>query len=373
LPLRVGFSADAISPERTGVGRYAFELATRLPQHPAVGSVTLLKGSSRFSSVDELLAGSRRRHPLARRASRLLGRLAPKPRYDVVHGPNYTVPEVGGHRVVTVHDLSVFRFPETHPAERVAAFERDFRTTVDTSDHLITDCETIREEVISFTGLPRNRVTAVPLGVSSAFRPQTAGKPNPLLAQLGLPGNGYGLTVSSLEPRKRIDRLLIAWRSLPLALRRRHPLVIAGAAGWRNEALHSAIENARDEGWVVPLGFVPEEQLPQLYAGASLFIYPSVYEGFGLPPVEAMASGVPALVAGGSCLAEVTRGAAMLVDPDDTDAFVQSIVRALEDEEWRRSAISSGIQVAAGYTWEACVDKTVDVYQRVVSGAGSAA
>jgi alpha-1,3-rhamnosyl/mannosyltransferase len=350
LPLRVGFSADAISPERTGVGRYAFELATRLPQHPAVGSVTLLKGSSRFSSVDELLAGSRRRHPLARRASRLLGRLAPKPRYDVVHGPNYTVPEVGGHRVVTVHDLSVFRFPETHPAERVAAFERDFRTTVDTSDHLITDCETIREEVISFTGLPRNRVTAVPLGVSSAFRPQTAGKPNPLLAQLGLPGNGYGLTVSSLDPRKRIDRLLIAWRSLPLALRRRHPLVIAGAAGWRNEG-----------------------QLPQLYAGASLFIYPSVYEGFGLPPVEAMASGVPALVAGGSCLAEVTRGAAMLVDPDDTDAFVQSIVRALEDEEWRRSAISSGIQVAAGYTWEACVDKTVDVYQRVVSGAGSAA
>lgn len=118
------------------------------------------------------------------------------------------------------------------------------------------------------------------------------------------------------------------------------------------------------------LGFVPEEHLPALYSGAALFVYPSVYEGFGLPPLEAMATGVPVVVASGSCLREVTRGAAMLAEPDDVTGFTRAIQEALEDETWREEAISAGIQVAAGYTWANCIDKTVDVYQRVTDRYG---
>jgi glycosyltransferase involved in cell wall biosynthesis len=152
---------------------------------------------------------------------------------------------------------------------------------------------------------------------------------------------------------------------LPRRTRDRFPLVIAGAAGWNNSALHEEIERAAAEGWVIPLGFVPEGDLPAIYSGASLFAYPSIYEGFGLPPLEAMACGVPVVVAAGSCLVEVTKGAAMITEPDDNASFAQALQRGLEDNHWRDEAISAGIQVAGGYTWDECVDQTVAVYQRV--------
>lgn len=328
----------------------------------------MFRGPVQVHGIEEKRQRGNRLQRAVRKMTRSAANVLPRPRLDVMHGPNYMLPDWAERGVVTIHDLSIFRFPEMHPPERVHSFEQGMRHSVERAEHLITDCETIRAEVIQFTGIAPDRVTAVPLGVASSFRPMSPADCAPVLHRYRLPATGYALTLSSLEPRKRIDRILAAWRALPLALRQRFPLAIAGASGWMNEALHDEIGRAAAEGWAIPLGFVPEEDLPALYAGASLFLYPSVYEGFGLPPLEAMRSGVPTVVAGGSCLAEVTKSAAMLVDPDDIDGFVFAITRALGDEEWRRTAISSGIQVAEGYTWEACVDKTVDVYQRVVSG-----
>ncbi|WP_281346924.1 glycosyltransferase family 4 protein [Sphingomonas sinipercae] len=355
------------------MGRYCLELANRLPSHRDVESLTMFRGDREVRTLLDSAAPRTRWRKFADRFARPRDERPMLARSDVVHGPNYMLPEWAETGVVTIHDLSVFRFPEMHPPERVANFEREMRRSVERASHLITDCETIRQEVIAFTGFAPDLVTAVPLGIAPSFRPMQAAERAPILRRHGLPPAGYGLTLSSLEPRKRIDRLLSAWRRLPDALRQRFPLAIAGASGWKNDALHHAIRMGADEGWVIPLGFVSEDELPAIYAGAALFLYPSIYEGFGLPPLEAMASGVPTVVAGGSCLAEVTKGGAMLVEPDDADAFAQAIVQALEDEEWRRIAVSSGIQIAAGYTWETCVDRTVDVYQRVVSGAKSAA
>jgi alpha-1,3-rhamnosyl/mannosyltransferase len=340
--------------------------------HPEVASVTCVRERRRFSDLTVLTRRRTRTERAINAIARRVSRFAPAPRVDVVHGPNYVLPKWARQGVITVHDLSVFRYPETHPAKRVADFERDFRSTVSRCVHLITDCETVREEVIAFTGFAPDRVTAVPLGVSGAFRPNPAPELAPVLARYALPTAGYGLAISSLEPRKRIDRLLAAWRNLPSAVRNRYPLVVAGARGWRNDALHQSIARGRDEGWLIPLGFVAEDDLPALYAGAALFIYPSLYEGFGLPPLEAMASGVPTLVAGGTCLPEVTKGAAMVVEPEDLDGFTGAIVRGLEDQEWRKSATSAGIQVAGGYSWDRCADETVGIYQRVVEEMGGA-
>jgi alpha-1,3-rhamnosyl/mannosyltransferase len=286
-------------------------------------------------------------------------------RSTLVHGPNYFLPLLAETGIVTVHDLSVFRYPDLHPAKRVQDFERNLRRSIEQAQQLVTDCETIRSEVIDFAGLAPERVTAVPLGISEEFRPVTLEERAPVLRRHGLPLSGYGLTLSTLEPRKRIDRLLSAWRELPRQARDRYPLVIAGAAGWNNAALHTEIERAAAEGWVLPLGFVAEADLPAIYSGAALFAYPSIYEGFGLPPLEAMASGVPTIVAAGSCLVEVTKGAAMVAHPDDIADFTRILLQALEDNQWRNEAILAGIQVASGYTWEGCVDQTVAVYQRV--------
>ena len=360
-------SVDAIAPELTGIGRYSLELARRLPSHPAIRSLTFFRGREPVAHLDHLLEGaSPKRRP---RIVRKLDGVVARRRVDLVHGPNYFLPDWADRGVATIHDLSVFRFPELHPEERVAAFERDFRRSVEKADRLITDSETIRREVIEFTGVDPARITSIPLGVSGEFRPIPAGERRAVLARLGLPETGYGLTVSSLEPRKRIHRLIDAWKKLPGALRERTPLVIAGAQGWHNDRLYDSIQSAVHEGWAILLGFVPEQDLPALYSGARLFVFPSVYEGFGLPPLEAMASGVPTVVAAESCLEEVTKGAAMVAEPDDIAGFSAAIERALEDESWREQAISSGVQVSSDYTWKRCVDETVGVYQQVMGGA----
>jgi glycosyltransferase involved in cell wall biosynthesis len=371
LPVRVALSVDALSPQLTGIGRYCWELAQRLPGARGVQSVEFYVGSARIADPASLLVARRPRPRWVRRllapVRRMQRRGVASSSADVVHAPNYRLPDWAERGVVTVHDLSVFKFPEMHPAERVALFERDFQRTLDRASQIITDCETIRNEVIELTGLPQSRVTAVPLGIGAEFRPLSEAERMPVLRKHGLPLTGYGLTVSSLEPRKRIERLLMAWSQLPARLRERYPLVIAGAKGWSNDALRSSIAQAHSEGWAIPLGFVSDADLPAVYAGAALFVYPSIYEGFGLPPLEAMASGVPTLVAAASCLPEVTKGAARLVEPEDVDRFAAEIAESLENEQWRSEAISRGIHVAGGYSWQNCVDQTVQVYEKCIA------
>lgn len=365
--MRITLCVDALEPQPGGIGRYTWELCKGLRNDARV-SPLFFAGKQLIHEPSCLLVAKERRAGrglLTRTFDRWRARNAL--RKTLVHGPNYFLPAGVERGIITVHDLSVLHYPELHPAARVTDFERNLQRSIDKACHLITDCEMIRSEVIEFAGVAAERVTAVPLGISEQFRPVTLEERAPVLRRYDLPLGGYGLTLSTLEPRKRIDRLISAWRELPRQTRDRYPLVIAGAAGWNNAALHTEIERAAAEGWVLPLGFVAEADLPAIYSGAALFAYPSVYEGFGLPPLEAMASGVPTIVAAGSCLVEVTKGAAMVAHPDDIAGFIRILLQALEDTQWRNEAISAGIQVASGYTWEGCVDQTLAVYQRVSS------
>jgi alpha-1,3-rhamnosyl/mannosyltransferase len=185
------------------------------------------------------------------------------------------------------------------------------------------------------------------------------------LAKYGLRHGGYALCVSTLEPRKKIAHLLQAYQCLPQRLREQTPLILIGSRGWLSEQLQQEIERLAQQGWLRYLGFVPEADLPALYAGARTFIYPSSYEGFGLPVLEAMASGVPVVTSNRSSLPEVTKGAALLVDPDDIDALSRSIEAGLSDQPWRDGAIASGLAVAQGFTWDRCIEQTVHVYKNI--------
>jgi alpha-1,3-rhamnosyl/mannosyltransferase len=367
--MRVTLCVNALEPLLGGIGRYTWELCKGLNRRSDI-SPLFFRHNQLIENPATLLHAAPRpaRNSLVRVYQRQRTQRAV--RSTLFHGPNYFLPLLADSGVITIHDLSVFRFPDLHPVERVGDFERNLQRSIDKSHQLITDSEAIRREIIEFTGLDPDQVTAVPLGISEAFRPITLENRAPVLRRYGLPLTGYGLSLSTLEPRKRIDRLLRAWRELPRPTRERYPLVVAGASGWKNEELHQQIKVAAGEGWVLPLGFVAEADLPAIYCGATLFVYPSVYEGFGLPPLEAMASGVPTIVAAGSCLPEVTRGAAIVVDPDDIDEFARTLLRAIEEKKWRTEAVSAGIKVAAGYTWKRCVDETVAVYQQVISRCG---
>lgn len=220
---------------------------------------------------------------------------------------------------------------------------------------------------MDFLSWPSEKITAIPLGVSAQFAPASVTELTSCLARHGLTFKRYALCVSTLEPRKKIANLLQAYECLPARVREQYPLVLVGSSGWLSNTLHATIERLAAQGWLRYLGFVPEADLPALYAGAQAFVYPSIYEGFGLPVLEAMASGVPVVTSIFTSLPEVTQGAARLVDPDDIDALALGIHTALCDEAWRATACETGLEKARNFTWSRCVGQTIDVYRQVAA------
>ena len=366
--MNVVVSIDALIPPLTGVGRYTWELVSRLPRIEGVERLRFYRSGRWVEDPAAFLADAaeRKRKPMLPRALRgWYWRRAL--RGTVFHAPNYFLPREADRGVVTVHDLSVLKFPETHPAERVKQYEKSFRATLDQATHLITVSETTRAEVMAYFAWPQDRITAVANGVASDFAPRSASEVAPALRSLGLEPGRYVLCVSTIEPRKGIEMLLNGYERLPAALSAAYPLVLVGDRGWRSERLHERIAAAQRAGWLRYLGFVPEPVLPMLYSGAQLFAYPSIYEGFGLPLAEAMASGVPVVASNRSCLPETAGGAARLVDPDDAQALAGAIADCLQDATWRDGAISRGIEVASRYSWEDCVQRTAGVYRRAAA------
>lgn len=361
--LAVTLGIDALSPQLSGIGRYTWELAAGLRGRREIDRLTYY-ARGRVIRTPRLLLESDEPPPIRRRFGRLQAKVEKhRLRSDLFHGPNFFLPPFVERGVITVHDLSVLRFPETHPAARLREYAMHFERSLAYAAHIITVSETIRQEVIDLLEVPADRVTTVYNGISKSFQPQDEHRLRTILTLWGLKPGEYGLSVATFEPRKKLIELIDAWGALPKDLRSRFPLVLAGAPGWQNSPINDAIERGVSEGWIRNLGYVAERFLAPLYAGSKLFVYPSTYEGFGLPPVEAMACGVPTLVADRSCLPEVTGGAAMLVDPDDHDAFVDSLQRALTDETWRAQAIARGLDRAARFTWRRTVDETIAVYR----------
>lgn len=383
MPLDLILGADSISAPLTGIGRYAYELARRLPEQAGVSrvryfalgrwvSLESLLGADRAGRPDQapslrsLLAGNR----LAVQAFRTLMPAVQRWRLRgeteaVFHSPNFFLPPFPGRTVTTVHDLSHHIYPEFHPAARIDYMRRMLPDSLARAHHVITVSESARQDLITHLGYPAGRITAVPLGVNPVFRQHSAEELAPLLTRLGLQAQGYTLYVGTIEPRKNLDRLLNAYEALPPALRQRIPLVMAGSPGWRSEHTHARMERAASAGWLQYLRFVAQADLPALYAGAALFAYPSLYEGFGLPVLEAMASGVPVVTSDVSSLPEVVGDVALSVAPEDTDALAAALARGLQDTAWRSQATSAGLARAASFTWERCVERTMAVYGQV--------
>lgn len=374
--MKLALAVDALAPVLTGIGRYTWELASRLPQQIDVDQVRYyrqrlwVKDPALLLQAPSAIPRLRRKKHLFRiKTPRWLKEhmLKRECRGQVFHGPNYFLPPCADIGVATVHDLSVFKFPETHPLERVKKFEREFTRSMSRAAHLITDSEATRQEVIDFLAWPPEKITAVPLGVSSRFAPGSEADLAPCLRKYGLLQGGYALCVSTLEPRKKIGNLLQAYQCLPQRLREQYPLIVIGSSGWLSEALHQEIDRLSMQGWLRYLGFVPEVDLPALYAGARAFIYPSIYEGFGLPVLEAMASAVPVVASNRSSLPEVTKGASLLLNPDDIDALAVGIQTSLCDEPWRATARDMGLAIAREMSWDRCVAHTVHVYKKIIN------
>lgn len=359
--MRISLDAGAISPTPSGIGLYVSTLARKLKTADQVAHLSLFVGKRRMQYLDGQLLAMHWPKILAEQYKFYTEKYHSSVP-ELFHGPNYFLPDRISDGIITVHDLSVLRFPEMHPEERVREFERKFSSSLERSSIIITDTEVIKEEVVARFGLSRDRVCSIHLAAGSVFRPRDDRALSSSLAQWGLRPGQYGLSVCTLEPRKRIRELVEAWGELDAKVRSATPLVLCGADGWRMDVFERTLGLAEKDGWLVRTGYVGADVLPLLYAGARLFVYPSLYEGFGLPPLEAMASGVPVLISDEPSLVEVAGDAACIVDPADAKAFTAAINRLLTDDEMRSAMREKGLAHSATYDWSRCVQQTIDVY-----------
>lgn len=283
---------------------------------------------------------------------------------DVFLTPTWRMP-TGWRRpvVFVVHDLTVLTHPECHTVDnRIHTLEGCLQAFV-TGATFLAVSEATALELGRHLDLPRSEVAMVHNGLDPHFTSLPASDPTAahlLRHRFGLPP-GYLLAVGSLEPRKNLERLIAAHASLPNALRQTRPLVVVGSGGWRNESLEDALRAAEARGDVRRMGRVSGSDLLHLYRGASLFAYPSLAEGFGLPVLEAMACGTPVLTSDRSSMPEVAGDAARLVDPEDVDALRGALERLLTSPDERAELSRRGIERAKNFSWTRAAAEIVDL------------
>jgi glycosyltransferase involved in cell wall biosynthesis len=267
---------------------------------------------------------------------------------------------------MTLHDLTHVHFPETQPADRLLEIERHAGRSVARAQRILVDSAFIGDEVRRHYGVPAERVVVAPLGCAARFHPRSAEQLVAPLHALGLQPDRYLLCVGTLEPRKNLQLALRAYDRLPTALREQYPLVIVGMAGWRPEQLAAPLQRALARGQVRLLGYQSDTQVAELLAGARLLLFPSLYEGFGLPVLEAMASGTPVILSNSSALPEVAGDAGTYIDAQDTHGCAEAIQRLIDDQpEWRRCR-ELGLQRAKEFSWQRCAAITASVYRQVL-------
>lgn len=380
MTVEILFGAHSIRYPMSGIGRYAYRLGLELGKRSDV-TLNYFSGTKIIERPDPL------REPATPVNRNTLKRFIPF-KYHVrrlyhrwkdacaqtefsrlrdeylFHEPNYMLGAYQGPSIITVHDLSHIHHPECHPEDRVRFFNEHLPKSIERACHILTVSDFVREELISLLGIPADKVTTTYNGVDESYHPRDEVQCREALARYDLTYRRYLLVVGTVEPRKNLRRLINAYLMLPKALQQAYPLLLVGGKGWESSEFYALLDRLQATGSLIWPGYVPEADLPVLYAGAKALAFPSIYEGFGLPVLEAMASGVPVLAAQQSAPAEILGEAGMLVDTLDEPAMADGLQRMLEDESWAQQACASGLLRARQFTWQACAEVTAGVYRQ---------
>ncbi|HEX8804965.1 MAG TPA: glycosyltransferase family 1 protein [Acidimicrobiales bacterium] len=321
----------------------------RLPDHVPAG-VAVVGRPMPARPLRELWA--RGDHP---RVDRWIGR------HDVVWGPNFVVPPTAAGQLVTVHDLTPLRFPQMATADTLA-YPGLLRRALRRGAWVHTPSAYVRDEVVAALGAPPERVVAIHHGV----RATSPGDPTGGRRLAG--GDRYVLALGTVEPRKDLPGLVAAFDAVA-AGDREVRLVVAGPDGWGADGLATAVDRSPHRDRIVRLGWVSDADREALLRGATVFCYPSVYEGFGFPPLEAMSAGVPVVATRAGALPEVCGDGADLVDVGDPDALAAALAVVLADDRHRAALVERGRATAAGYSWAAAGDALADLVHRAAGHA----
>ena len=407
-PLAVVLGGDSILQPRSGVGRMALEIARAVEFHPDVAELRLLIGGcltrmrdlphglasdgpatsgqvgvttlrrrlvSVLGRVPGLDSGLRAMRASAR-MRRLDGQLAAMARErpdavgPVYHEPNMIPAPFPGPTVITINDLSWRRHPEMHPPERIAWIGNNLPRALSQASRIVAISRFTADAAVRELGVARDRIDVVPLAAGPEFTPLGKDAARPVLHRHGLADKGYILSVSTLEPRKNFDRLLAAHLTLPAATRRRFPLAIAGGPGWGQVLAGRDADAARRDGTLLLLGRVSNPDLSALYARAAAAAYVSLYEGFGLPVLEAMAAGVPLIASSTTAVGELAGDAALLTDPLDQAGIACALRQVLGDHALASALRERGLARAAEYSWRRTADGLAASWRHAAGDAG---
>lgn len=373
--MRVGLDGYPLAEPRTGVGHYTFELACALAliapsdQFELVSPVPFDQSSLRDINHADL----RNLRAINTKATSIRGHwwavglplYAKRARFDLFHGTNFDVPFWNSRRsVVTIHDLSVLLHADKHRSGLVRRNRIRLPWIARIAHRIITPTESVRREVCEHLRVPASKVVAIHSAPRLSFQPMLPAETVPVRKRLNVEDD-FLLFVGTLEPRKNLLTLVRAFDQILRNTSYRPQLVIAGPAGWLMDELFAFIKTAGIGDRLCLTGYLSDNDLCALYSSCRMFIYPSVYEGFGLPPLEAMACGAPVIAGRIPSLQETLGSAALLIEPTDVEALAQGIVRLLEDPSQRDQLSVSGKQHASGYSWEQTARRTLDVYHEL--------
>lgn len=360
--MRIGYDATILTRRLTGIGYYTLNLVEAIakgyPEHEIYlfAHKPLLKTPD-YPNIKAVIKGSMQAHLFVQMQ---LPGLARRYEIDIIHGPNFYLPlSCKIPSVVTIHDLSVLLFPEFHSFLHRQS-QRFLLPSVNRADAVICDSFSTASDLVKLKPDVETKVHTVHLAVDEKFFIDSADMG--IVEKYSLPEE-YILFVGTLEPRKNLVGLLRAFATICHKIP--HDLVIAGGIGWKNTELYRTIEDLMISDRVHFAGYVNDEDLPSLYRLASVFVYPSFYEGFGLPPLEAMACGTPTVTSNTSSMPEVTGESAILIDPHCDGEIAEAIINITQDSRKAEKLSKDGRLQAGKFKWEKTAVETIKIYQKI--------
>ncbi len=366
---RIGIDARLTHYRQGGISQYIYHLIREYAELESANDFLILH--SRKDRRDLALAPNQSRiscwTPPHHRLERLALAVEIFPlRLDLLHSPDFIPPYNGSHRsVITVHDLTFLHYPEFLTTESRRYYNQQIESAVARADHILTDSEATRSDVLDMLHTPPHKVTTVLLGIGGEFHPVEEAAIKAFAAIHNLP-RGYILFVGTFEPRKNLDGLLCAYAQLRADLKDAPPLVLAGQRGWLYEDLFALCEQLDLGSHVIWLENLPHMDLPALYSGASVLCLPSFYEGFGFPPLEAMACGTPTVVSNRASLPEIVGEAGLLCEPNDPDSIADAIRCVLTDSTLAKELRRRGLIQSATFSWRETAQQTLAIYRQVL-------
>ncbi len=379
--MRIGFDATPAVRQGGGIGRYTRELlqalysadpesqyrlfyASRSPiPYPLPGPLPANFHARHLPFDDVWLARVWQRAQIPLPVETITGSI------DVFHSPDFTLPPVrrGTRTLLTVHDLSFIRDPDSAAPVLRQYLNRVVPRSVARADHVLADSFATRADLVEMYRTPPEKIFVLYSGVNAVFRPiADSATLAAVRAKYHLGESPFILAVGTLQPRKNYVRLIQAFAQLPITNYQLR-LVIAGGQGWLYDSIFAEVERLKLQTRVVFPGFVADADLPALYSAARALAYPSLYEGFGLPMLEAMACGTPVVTSTASCLPEVAGDAALCVPPTDVEALAHALDKVVSDESLRAELVTKGLARAKEFTWAKAARELVEKYRALLS------